>query len=106
MRMNLGSACYHSVQNLLSSPLQSNNVKTGLYRTIFLPVVLYGCETWSLTFRKEHRPRVSKNRVPRRIFRLQHNEVIAGWRKLHNEELHNLYSLPSIFRITKSRRMR
>jgi hypothetical protein len=64
-------------------------------------VVLYGCETWSLTVREEHKLRVFENRVLKRIF-----GVMGGWRKLHNEELHNLYSLPSIIRIIKSRRMR
>jgi hypothetical protein len=77
-----------------------------IYKTIILPVVLHGCETWSLTLREEHRLRVFENRVPRRIFGPMRDEVIGGWRKLHNEELHNLYSSPSIIRIIKSRRMR
>jgi hypothetical protein len=71
-----------------------------IYRTIILPVVLYGCETWSLTFRKERRLRVFENRVLRR------DEVTGAWRKLHNEELRDLYSLPNIVRVVKSRRMR
>jgi hypothetical protein len=69
-------------------------------------VVLYGCETWSLTLREEHRLRVFENRVLRRIFGLKRDEVTGGWRKLHNEELHNLYSSPSINRMIKSRSMR
>jgi hypothetical protein len=69
-------------------------------------VVLYGCETWSLTLREEHRLRVFENRVSRRIFGLKRDEVTGGWRKLHNEELHNLYFSPSIIRMIKSRRMR
>jgi hypothetical protein len=69
-------------------------------------VVLYGCETWSLTLREEHILRVFENRVLRRIFGTKRYEVTGGWRKLHNEELHNLYSFPSIIRIIKSRRMR
>jgi hypothetical protein len=77
-----------------------------IYKTIILPVVLYGCETWSLTLREEHRLRVFENRVLRRIFGLKGDEVTGGWRKLHNEEFHDLYSLPSIIRIIKSRRMR
>jgi hypothetical protein len=57
-RLNSGNACYHSVQNLLSSRLLSENVKVRVYKTIILPVVLYGCETWSLTVREEHKLRV------------------------------------------------
>jgi hypothetical protein len=91
---------------LLSSRLLSKNIKVRIYKTIILPVVLYGCETWSLTFRDEHRLRVFENRVLRNIFGLKRDEVIGGWRKLHNKELHNLYSSPSIIRIIKSRRMR
>jgi hypothetical protein len=69
-------------------------------------MVLYGYETWSLTVREEHKLRVSENRVFRRIFGPKRDGVTGGWRKLHNEELHNLYSSPSIIRIIKSRRMR
>jgi hypothetical protein len=68
-------------------------------------VVLYGCETWALTLREELRLKVSENRALR-IFGLKGDEVMGDWRKLHNEELHNLYSLPGIIRIIKSRRMR
>jgi hypothetical protein len=70
-----------------------------------LPVILYGCETWSLTLREEHRLRVFENKVLRRIFRPKRDEVTGGWRKLHNEELRDLYSSPSIVTIIKSRRM-
>jgi hypothetical protein len=76
-RLNSGNACYHSVQSLLSSRLLSRNVKVKVYKTTILPVVLYGCETWSLTLRE-----------------------------LHNEELHNLYSSPDIITQIMSRRMR
>jgi hypothetical protein len=69
-------------------------------------VVLYGCETSSLTLREEHRLRVFENRVLRRIFGPKRDEVTRDWRKLHNEELHNLYSSPNIIRNIKSRRMR
>jgi hypothetical protein len=69
-------------------------------------VVLYGCETWSLTLREEHRLRVFEDRMLRRIFGPKRNEVTGGWRTLQNEELHNLYSSSSIIRMTKSRRMK
>jgi hypothetical protein len=69
-------------------------------------VVLYGCETWSLTSREEHRLRVFENRVRRRIFGPKRDEVTGGWGKLHNEELHGLYSSPGIVRVIKARRIR
>ena len=70
-RLKLGNACYHSVQNLLSSRLLSKNLKKKTYRTIILPVVLYGCETWSLTLREERRLRVFENRVLRKYLDLR-----------------------------------
>jgi hypothetical protein len=79
------------------------NIK-ALHYTIILPVVLYGYETWSLTLREEHRLRVFEKRVLRKIFGPKRDEVIGGWRKLHNEEFHNLHSSRSIIRIIKSRR--
>jgi hypothetical protein len=105
-RLNSGNACYHSAQNILSSRLLSKNVKVRIYKTIILPVVLYGCETWSLTVREVHKLRVFVNRVLRRIFGPKRDGVMRGLKKLHNEELHNLYSLPCIIRIITSRRMR
>jgi hypothetical protein len=89
-RPNSGNAYYHSGQSLLSSRLLSRNVKVIIYKTIILPVVLYGCETWPLTSREHHRLRGFKNRVRRRIFGPKRDEVTGEWRKLHNEELHNL----------------
>jgi hypothetical protein len=71
-----------------------------------LPAVLYGCEKWFLTLRKELRLRVFENRMLRKIFGLKRDEVTGDWRKLHNKELCDLYSSPSIIRIIKSRRMR
>jgi hypothetical protein len=91
-RLNSGNACYHSVQSILSFHLLSRNVKVKIYKTIILPVVLYGCETWSLTLREERRLRGFENRVLRRIFGPKRDEVTGEWRKLHNEELHNMYS--------------
>jgi hypothetical protein len=102
IKRNSGNACYYSVQNLLSSRLLSKNIKVRIYKTIILPVVLYGCETWSLTLREAHRLRVFENRVLR-IFGLKTDEVKC-WRRLHNE-LRNLYSSPNIIRMIKSRRM-
>jgi len=84
-RLKLGNACFYSVQNLLSSRLLSKNLKSKIYRTIILPVALYGCETWSLTLRDERRLRVFENRVLRRVFGLKRDEVTGEWRKLHNE---------------------
>jgi hypothetical protein len=100
-RLNSGNACYHSVQSFLSYRLLSRNVKVEIYKTIILPVVLYGCETWSVTLREEHRLRVFENRVLRRIFGPKKDEVTGEWRKLHNGELHNLYSSPDIIRQVK-----
>jgi hypothetical protein len=87
-RLKSGNACYHSVQSLLSSCLLSRSVKVKIYKTIILPVVLYGCETFSLTLREEHRLRVFENRVLRSIFGPKRDEVTGEWRKLHSEELY------------------
>jgi hypothetical protein len=87
-RLNLGNSFYHSVQSLLSSRLLSRNLKVKIYKTIILPLVLNGCETWSLTLREEHRLRVFDNRVLRGIFGPKRFEVTGEWRKW---ELHNLY---------------
>jgi hypothetical protein len=100
-RLNCGNACCHSVQSLLSSGLLSKNVKTGIYKSIILPVVFYECATWSLTLREEHRLRAFENRVLRRIFGPKRSEVVGGGRKLHN-----LYFLPRVIGLIKSRRMR
>jgi hypothetical protein len=103
--LNLGNACYYSVQNLLSSSLISKNLKIKIYKTVILPAVLYRCETWSITLGEEHRLRVFENRVSRKIFGPKKDED-GSWRKLHNDELHSLYSSPNIVRVIKSMRMR
>jgi hypothetical protein len=102
-RLSSGNACYHPVQNILSYRLILR-VKIKIHKTVILPVVLYGCETWSLTLREEHRLRVSKNRVLR-IFGPKREED-GSCRKLHDDKLHSLYSSPNIVRVIKSRRMR
>ena len=89
------------MQNLLSSRLLSKNLKIKIYRTIILPIVLYGCEAWSLTLRKERKLRVFKYMVLWRIFGPRRNEVMGEWRRLHNEELNDLYSLPNIVQVIK-----
>jgi hypothetical protein len=97
-RLNSRNACCHSIQSLLSSCLLS------IYRTMILPVILYGHETCSLTLWEEHRLRVSENKVLRRIFGPKGKEVAGGWGILHNK-LHNVYALPDIIRMMKSRKI-
>ena len=91
---------------LLSSNLLSKSLKIKIYRSMILSVVLYGCETWSLTLREELRLRVFENRVLRRMFGPKRDEVRREWRKLHNEELNDMYCSPNIVRIIKLRRMK
>jgi len=93
------------VQNVLSSRMLSNNLKIKIYRTIILPI-LCGCETWSLTLREERKLRVFENVVLRRIFGPRRDELTGDWRRVHNEELNDLYCSPNIVRVIKSRRMR
>jgi hypothetical protein len=100
-RLKSGNACYHSVQNPLSSNLLSENVK--IYRTIILLAVLYGCETWSPTLREKCTLSVFEKRVLRRIFGLKSDEITGEWRRLHNEELYALYSSSDIIRVFTSR---
>ncbi|KAJ4430966.1 hypothetical protein ANN_19559 [Periplaneta americana] len=105
-RINMGNACYYSVEKLLSSSLLSKNLKVRIYKTTILPVVLYGCETWTLTLREEQRLRVFENKVLRKIFGAKRDEVTGEWIKLHSAELHALYPSPDIIRNIKSRRLR
>ncbi|KAJ4435721.1 hypothetical protein ANN_18337 [Periplaneta americana] len=93
-RINMENACYYSVEKLLSSSLLSKNLKVRIYKT------------WTLTLREEHRLRVFENKVLRKIFEAKRDEVTGEWRKLHNTELHALYSSPDIIRNIKSRRLR
>jgi hypothetical protein len=83
--LNSGNSCYYSVHNLLSSHLISKNLNIKICKTVILPVVLYGCKTWSLTLREEHRLRVTENRVLRKIFGPK-REIDGSWRKLHNDD--------------------
>jgi hypothetical protein len=83
--------------------LLSINIKIRIYKHIILPVVLYGCEIRCLALRKVHRLRAFENRVLRRIFGPKRDHVTGDWRRLHNEELHNLYYSPNIIRVIKSR---
>jgi hypothetical protein len=105
-RLNSGNTCCRSVHSLLSSRLLSRNLEVKIYKTLIVPVVLYGCETWSVTLREEHRLRMFENRVLRGIFGPNGDEVTEECRKLHSGQLHNLYSSPDIVRQMKSRRMR
>jgi hypothetical protein len=86
--------------------LLSKNINIKIYKTIILPAVLYGCETWSLTLREERRLRVYENRVLRKIFEPKRDHVTEEWRKLHNEELSDLHSSLNIFRVITWRRNR
>jgi len=94
------------VQNLLSSRLLAKNLKIKIYRIIILPVVLCGCETWSLTLQEERKLRVFEKMVLKRIFGPRRDEVTGDWRRLNNEEQNVLYSSPNIVRVIKSRRKR
>jgi hypothetical protein len=98
-RLNSRIAFYYSIQNVLSSHIIIINLKIKIYTTVILPVVLYGCETWSLTLREEHRLRVSEKRVFRIFGRKREGD--GSWRKFHNDELHSLYSSLNIFRVIK-----
>ncbi|KAJ4433414.1 hypothetical protein ANN_15673 [Periplaneta americana] len=104
--LDRGNEVFQPVEKLLSSSLLSKNLKVRIYKTVIFPVVLYGCETWTLTLREEHRLRVFENKVLRKIFGAKRDEVTGEWRKLHNAELHTLYSSPDIIRNIKSRRLR
>jgi hypothetical protein len=105
-RLNSGNSFYRVVQKLLSCLLLSEEEKIKMYKTIVLPVVLYGCETWFLMLMEDNSLRVLVNRVLRRMFGPNRDGMSGGWRRLHNEELHNLYSSPNTIAMIKSMRMR
>ena len=105
-RWTSGNACYLLVQHILSSSLLYKNLKIKIYRTIILPVVLYGCETWSFKLRVEHRLRVFEKRLLRRLFGAKRDGITREWRKQHNEVLNVLYTSPNIFQVIKSRKVR
>ena len=102
-RIKMGNVCYYSLEKM-SSSLFSNKFKVNIKQSY--TVVLYGCETWSLTLREEHRLTIFVNKVLRKIFGTKKDEIIGEWSKLHNAEVHALYSSPDIIRNLKSRRMR
>ena len=109
--MDDGMKCFGWISVNVSIPVSRvdgshENYYFWLYAKLFLPVVLYGCETWSLTLREEHRLRVFENRVLRRIFGPKRVGLTGEWRKLHNEELNDLYSSPNIVWVIKSRRVK
>jgi hypothetical protein len=103
-RLNSGNACYHLVENLLSSRLLSKNVYIVIYKTIIFPVVLYGCETWSLILREKRRLRVFQKRVLRRICGPKRDEVTGGWRTASQEgaQLHEVNLVLFILLIIKT----
>jgi hypothetical protein len=104
-RLKSGNACYYVVQNLLCPSLLSKYMKIKIFRTIILPEVLYGLETWSLTWQEEHRLWVLENRMLRRIFGPKRDEITGEWSKLHIVELYDPYSSLNIIWVRKSRRM-
>jgi len=100
------NACYHSVQNLLSSSLLSKNLKIKTYRTIISPVVLYGCENCAIKLWEERRLRVFENWILRRILGPKRGKVTGEWRKLHNEELNDLYCSLNVIRVIRLNSLR
>jgi len=105
-KLKSGKVFHDSAQNRLSSTFLSSNIKVKICGTIILPVVLYGCGTWSLILKEERRLRGFESRVLRKICGFKWDEVAREWKILHSEQLYGLYSSPHIIRVIKSRRMR
>jgi hypothetical protein len=105
-RSNSRNSCYHSAHNLRSSHFVSKNLRIKVYKYLILPVILYGCETSSVTLREGHRLTIFENRMLKRIFGHKREEMVRGSRSLHNEELLNLYASPNVNKEIKSRSMR
>jgi len=105
-RLVSGNACFYSVQKLLTSRLISSKLKLKIYGTVILPVILYGCESWSTTLADEHKLRVFENKILRKIYGPKRDETTGEWRRLHNEGLHGLYDSPDVVKVMKSRRLR
>jgi hypothetical protein len=99
--LSSGNTCYRSFHSLLSSQRLGKNLKFKTFKTILLPVVLYGCETWSPAVNEVRRLRVLENEVLRRIFRPEGEEVVKDWRRLHNEVLHNFYTSSDTIRVVR-----
>jgi hypothetical protein len=97
-----GNVFYHSPRILLSCSLLSKNIRIEIYRNLILPVGLYGCETWSVTSRKEQRLRVFENSLLRKILGSRKEEITVEEGRMHTEELYNLYCSPNIIRVVKS----
>jgi len=104
-RLNSGNVCCHSVQNLLSSSLLSKHLKINVHRTLILPVVLCGCEIWSLKLREERRLRLFENEAFLEKVWASEGDVTGQWGKLHNEELNDLYTSSIMVRVLKSKRV-
>ena len=102
-RINMGNACYYSLEKILSSHVLSKKFKVNTYKTIILPVLLYGSETWTLTLREEQILSIFENKVLRKILWAKKDEITGEWRKLHNADLHALYSSPNIIMSLKLR---
>jgi hypothetical protein len=96
-RLASGNACYRTVQNILSSSLLSKNIRIKIFRTVILPVVFYGYQTWSLTLREKRRMRVFEKNMLMRTFGPTRDELTGDWRKLHNVELNDLYSSSNFY---------